>query len=312
MRNFRSSSFGNLEKKRNEYCIFVGELLMFRIPHLKITRIYYRLVVENIDRFSIFPEAGIRGAMGYYLYDEIKKDFGDPRQRENYIQLYRALLGPLPGERLPPDGPQPRSINLRFFDLPQEKDKMGLEVVFFGQSCLLSESLEQSLVALGEEGIGRWANRFYIDGVRPPVVTDIADIVVPEGDRAKLVFFSPTSFRHNREECKDWNLEMFSWNLLQRIELLCKAYGDMDGADWDFDGLLQDLLRVESQAKTIKTLRSRLSSRQNKRIDYSGFTGTVLLEHVSRDAFVLLSVGEALGVGKNTTFGGGRYVIERK
>ena len=137
---------------------------MFIIPHLQITRIYYRLVVENYKRFFRFPEAGIRGAMGYYLYDEITKDFADPIRREKFVQLYRALLGPLPNEKQPPEGPQPRSINLRFFALPQEHDKAGLEVTFFGLSSTLSDTLEKCLTALGEEGIGHDATRFYIDG----------------------------------------------------------------------------------------------------------------------------------------------------
>lgn len=66
---------------------------------------------------------------------------------------------------------------------------------------------------------------------------------------------------------------------------------------------------MESQAETSKTTRSRLSSRQNKRIDYSGFTGTVTLKIISETARALLSIGEMVGVGKNTTFGGGRYAI---
>lgn len=282
---------------------------MFAIPHLQITRIYYRLVVENYKRFFRFPEAGIRGALGYYLYDEITKDFANPVRRENFVLLYRALLGPLPGEKLSPEGPQPRSINLRFFALPQEQDKAGLEITFFGQSNALSKTLEQCLITLGEEGIGHDATRFYIDGMRPPTVTDIANIQVADRDSIKLIFFTPTSFRHYRKESKDWNLEMFSWNLLQRIELLCKAYGCIDEANWNFKELLQDLLTMESQAETTKTTRSRLSSRQNKRIDYSGFTGSVFLKHISENARAILSIGEIIGVGKNTTFGGGRYVI---
>ena len=282
---------------------------MFSIPHLQITRIYYRLVVEDYKRFFRFPEAGIRGALGYYLYDEITKDFASPAHRENCTHLYSALLGPLPGTPAPPEGPQPRSINLRFFALPQEYNKAGLEITFFGKSSALAKPLEKALTTLGEEGIGPDATRFYIDGMRPPTVTDIANIQVADGDSAKLVFFTPTTFRHYRKESKDWNLEMFSWNLLQRIELLCKAYGSIDGTDWNFDELLQDLLAMESQAATTKTTRSRLSSRQNKRIDYSGFTGTVTLKNISETARALLSIGEMVGVGKNPTFGGGRYAI---
>lgn len=282
---------------------------MLAIPHLQITRIYYRLVVENYKRFFRFPEAGIRGALGYYLYNEITKDFANPTHRNNCTILYKALLGPLPDTPPPPEGPQPRSINLRFFAIPHEHEKAGLEITFFGLSSTLANTLEKCLIGLGEEGIGRIPTRFYIDGMRPPMITNTSDIRIPDSDSIKLVFFTPTTFRHYRKEAKYWHLEMFSWNLLQRIELLCKAHGEMDDSNWNFEELLHEMLSIDSYAETIKANRSRLSSRQNKRIDYSGFTGTVFLEHVSENARTLLSIGEMLGVGKNTTFGGGRYII---
>lgn len=101
----------------------------FKIPHLFITRIYYRLVVENKPDFSRFPEAGVRGAMGYYLFDEIKKN-RRPEKTQGLINLYKALLGTLPGTSIPPEGPMPRSINIRFFDIPDNCDHMGLEITF--------------------------------------------------------------------------------------------------------------------------------------------------------------------------------------
>lgn len=281
---------------------------MFSIPHLDITRIYYRLAVQDIKRFSRFPEAGVRGAMGYFLYDEYKKSFGDLTRQEAFAELYRALLGPLPGEPLPAQGPQPRSINLRFFEIPQERNKSGLEITFFGDSAKLAGLLEESLVTLGDEGIGERANRFIIDGMRPPTKTDLADIRIPAQGSVRLQFYTPTSFRHNRKEVKDWDLEMFSWNLLQRIELLCSAYGDANG-EFPFDELLAQMLSMESAAQTRKLVRSRLSSRQNKRIDYSGFIGIVQLDNVPVEVSAVLAIGEVIGVGKNTTFGGGRYAI---
>lgn len=281
---------------------------MFSIPHLDITRIYYRLAVQDIKRFTRFPEAGVRGALGYFLYDEYKKSSDNSARQDSFAQLYRALLGPLPGEQLPAQGPQPRSINLRFFELPQERNKSGLEITFFGESAKLSKLLEQSLVILGEEGIGEKANRFYIDGMRPPTKTNLASIRIPTQNSVKLQFYTPTSFRHNRKELKDWDLEMFSWNLLQRIDLLCNAYGKSDGV-FPFEELLQQMLGMESTAQTCKVVRSRLSSRQQKRIDYSGFIGMVQLDNVPIDVSAVLAIGEIVGVGKNTTFGGGRYAI---
>ena len=40
------------------------------------------------------------------------------------------LLGTLPRTSIPPEGPMPRSINIRFFDIPDNCDHMGLEITF--------------------------------------------------------------------------------------------------------------------------------------------------------------------------------------
>lgn len=279
------------------------------LPHLCISRIYYRFVIENIRSFSRFPEAGIRGALGYYLYDEYKNSRNNPAQAQTLAKLYNALLGPLPGEPMPPEGPQPRSINIRFFPLPQEPQKMGFEITFFGESISLSKLLENALCILGEEGIGCHANRFYIDGILPARSFDLSEIQPHCMQSATLNFYSPTSFRLNRKELKSWNLEMFSKNLVQRIELLCKAYGQLDESDWNSESLVQELMQMDSHAEISIENRARLSTRQKKRLDYSGFTGQVHLEKISSKAAMLLSFGEATGVGKNTTFGGGRYSL---
>ena len=283
-----------------------GDKELFRIPHLIITRIYYRLVVENKPDFSRFPEAGVRGAMGYYLYDEIKKN-RRPEKTLGLINLYKALLGTLPGTNIPPEGPMPRSINIRFFDIPDNSDHMGLEITFFGDSKELHPLLQESLQILGEEGIGRRANRFYFDGMRPPQPLDIATLPPLAANSATLVFYSPTSFRLNRQESRSWNLEMFCNNLLQRAQLLCNNYGEC--TEWPQEELLQQMLSIKSTARTDINNRFRLSSRQKKRINCSGFTGQVHLENISPDAGRILSIGAQIGVGKNTTFGGGRYTI---
>ena len=126
---------------------------------------------------------------------------------------------------------------------------------------------------------------------------------------ATLVFYNPTSFRLNRKESRYWDLEMFCNNLLQRAELLCNNYGE--STEWPQEKLLQQMLAMTSTASTDISNRFRLSSRQKKRIDCSGLTGQVHLKNISPDAGRILSIGAQIGVGKNTTFGGGRYTISR-
>lgn len=73
-----------------------------QVPPIKIVRSRYLLTVENERKFSLFPEACIRGALGYLLFDWAKLYFdeGDFFKSELCIRLYEALVGPFPEKKL--------------------------------------------------------------------------------------------------------------------------------------------------------------------------------------------------------------------
>ena len=67
---------------------------------------------------------------------------------------------------------------------------------------------------------------------------------------------------------------------------------------------------LEYLSQTFVVSRKRFSSRQQRRIDYSGFQGEVYLKNVSLEVIEFLLYGEILAVGKNTSFGAGCYQLK--
>ena len=108
--------------------------------------------------------------------------------------------------------------------------------------------------------------------------------------------------------CVPVSTESFFRNLVQRLKQLSQFYGEELPPDWG-DTALKNVVRIVASCDTRVVQRARLSSRQNARLDYSGFTGTVVLRNVSADLFDLLRLGRLVGVGKNTVMGSGRYTI---
>lgn len=53
----------------------------------------------------------------------------------------------------------------------------------------------------------------------------------------------------------------------------------------------------------------RYSNRQKKHIKLSGFIGDVLFENVPSEFLWIIKLGEVIHIGKNTTFGNGKYKI---
>ena len=54
----------------------------------------------------------------------------------------------------------------------------------------------------------------------------------------------------------------------------------------------------------------RYSTRKNEKMILKGIKGQALLSELSEDIWQILIVGELIHIGKNTSFGFGRYVIQ--
>lgn len=144
-----------------------------------------------------------------------------------------------------------------------------------------------------------------------------------------LNFITPTRIVFNEKLISKLEFHIFIRNILRRISNLnffhCiteskstirNTINNINNNDNDNDNNINFNYYIE-KAYEVKTKNDvqwqsvdRYSNRQKKHIKISGFTGNVLFEKVPIEFLWIIKLGEFIHLGKNTTFGNGKYIIK--
>lgn len=180
---------------------------------------------------------------------------------------------------------------------------------------------------LGLSGIGRQEHKFKLDKVYNSKGQEIYDsstrtldikktrvrfkeIILPGGDsKATIKFITPAIIKYNDRITIDVEFHIIVRALLRRLSALsyfhCKK-----GLPLNFKEIIEkakEIRTVESDLKMVSL--SRYSTKQQKKIIYNGVMGTVTYEGDIRVFHKLLYIGQFSHIGKNVTFGFGKYEL---
>jgi len=98
-------------------------------------------------------------------------------------------------------------------------------------------------------------------------------------------------------------------SLLRRLGNLLQFHCSME-PDWDFRELIESAEGVRTNSAGLEwSDRERYSNRQQKRVPFGGMVGTMVCHGALAPFALPLVLGEYVHVGKNTTFGFGKYSI---
>ncbi len=136
-----------------------------------------------------------------------------------------------------------------------------------------------------------------------------------------LNFETPTRIVFDARPTSKLEFHIFIRNLLRRISNLyffyCKENDpndtgtvDREGEDIDFEYYIEKAYNVKISNDLQWTSHARYSNRQHKQMKLSGFIGKSVFLNTPPDFLWIIRLGELLHVGKNTTFGLGKYKIE--
>ena len=293
--------------------------MAMQVPTIKMVRSRYILTVDNEREFSFFPEACIRGALGYLLYDWANQCFekSNPFKAELCIRLYEALIGPFPNKQVEIREATPPKMGMLFITMDESQSgTFLLELTLFGDNDDLLHLFTAALKQLGDEGVGNEAVRYSVHSKIVSQVGLLSDFIVKNlndsaPQNAELLFCSPTMLKaYGGRLLNDWNQEAFARNLYNRIELLCNALNVPFDYTYSLSGFVEAFGLLECSCSTRLFSRIRYSSRQHQKINCSGFTGSVQIKNVPPAVMCMLQWGEQLAVGKNTIFGAGRYNLQ--
>jgi hypothetical protein len=185
-------------------------------------------------------------------------------------------------------------------------------------------------------GLGRGRGKFRLAEVRSVSLTGDRPIYSQEGklldgsghvigmeaiceylrgfpsDRIVLNFVTPTRITRLGELIAGggFQFEHLIRAVFRRGSMLASLFCNSEW-DLDYSSLLEKAGEVRADAIGHAMRRwERYSRRQDKRLTMSGFTGRVRLEGNLEEFLPFIKLGELIHVGKGTTFGMGKYVIQ--
>ena len=177
---------------------------------------------------------------------------------------------------------------------------------------------------LGNMGIGRGKGRYRLEKItcsgaviymaKDKVLgacTDVArftrsDSPVP---RLGIRFLTPTRIKFEERLAAEPEFHILIRNLLRRISSLSYFHCGKQ-LDLDFNGVIDRAGKVRQVRSAVEWVDwERYSSRQDTRMKLGGFVGEVEYEGDLQEFVPLLKAGEAVHIGKATSFGLGKYQI---
>lgn len=296
---------------------------------IPVTSITVALDLENDNPVSAFIGATFRGGFGYTLKSLV------------CITKQEACSGCIfisscPYAFLFETSPQPGSVRMnKYQSVPhpfamraiQDKHSLSVRLVLFGDAYQYIPHFIYTFNKLGTIGIGKnkvkyrvreavWGDRVIYPVGNNEVFTGITSGMItvspgrPQQGEIRLKFLTPLTVRKDGRELSHFDTYSFFTSLLRRITNLNAFYGIEKNTQVDPRGFIDGVKDLELRENLRRENLSRYSTRQEKRLDYSGLTGEVTLIGDIGTVLPLLRAGEITGVGKNTVFGSGVYEME--
>jgi len=220
-------------------------------------------------------------------------------------------------------------------------DTLAFDLILIGRAIPMMPYFLGSFLELGKIGLGRRRGKYVLEslyGVHPttgetdliyteggrvldwdgsvtyselvPIVEQLNEQVKSNGNRIRLEFITPTRLISAGKPTDSFSFSILMRSLLRRISSLCYFHC---GEAWEtnFAQLVNQAETVESQPISLRWADwKRYSFRQKDRIPMGGMVGCIEY-YGDIEVFLLhLLLGSWLHVGKATTFGNGKYVLQ--
>lgn len=208
-------------------------------------------------------------------------------------------------------------------------DYLDFSLLLFGKTIVYFNQYVQAFFALGTYGgLGKNHANFQIAKISNTAgesilkgndinmsaykVNTVADYVTARMKQLGnidaetfLVFDTPLTLKYQGEFLQEFQTEAI-WRAIRRRVYMLDCFEGKD-VEWFADDVceLPVMLHQETKAVGVK----RYSNRQNAKMTLRGIKGYAALELVSEEFLMWLLAGELIHIGKNTSFGFGRYHI---
>jgi hypothetical protein len=304
---------------------------------MQICRLEFTL--HSIDKYELAPFLGstIRGAFGNILKDTfcIESHSHCPRclqkNRCSYTFLFESGWYFATGDKPQSGAPQPYVFEPQFSNSNAAAEiKLGL--LLFGNAidywpvfiyCIEkagqrglgknrgSYTLQQARDVIGDRTLWSLGQDKYSDRPLTKSWDDYLKLGAELGDirRCQIEMVTPLRMKRDGHLHNQMDFSTLIKGIMRRWALLNKYYGD--GSKDDYTELINLASSVPSGTLNLHWQEmERYSRRQDQRMMLGGLRGTMECEGNLSPFLPWLLVGEDIHVGKNTTFGLGKYVLK--
>jgi len=217
---------------------------------------------------------------------------------------------------------------------PYEKQTFYKQGSLFSFHCIIVEKIIDyfpylivAFKTMGDQGIGIKPNRARFELIKIKnanrIIYDeksqmLKDYKKPvkiktsarNGNTITLEFISPVRVKSNGNLVEGLPFPLLIKILLRRISLLKKIYSEGENLNIDCEKLIEKSFSVEVVCSSLKWYDwQRYSTRQKIRMKLGGLVGKITYYGEIQEFLPYLKIGELIRVGKNTSFGLGKYVI---
>lgn len=205
-------------------------------------------------------------------------------------------------------------------------DTLEFQLLLFGKTIVYFSQFLQALYQLGAFGLGKEYSRYEIISITNTVGEDILkrqNICMEKyqvqtvwdyvsyrlgqnpGQEKMIRFRTPVTLKYQGKFQNVLSIEVVVPAILRRIYILDCFEGIKCGA-LSWQEAYPDVLDESSKLMTV----FRYSSTQDQKVPLRGIKGEMRMDNISSDLMWILLAGELIHIGKNTSFGFGRYRVK--
>jgi len=318
------------------------ESLVEQLSRAKLAR--YRFEIEAAEKLELpsYKGSTFRGAFGHAFKRVIcalrNKECEGCLLKDKCVYSY-VFFTPLPPgtERMRkyPYAPHPFVLEPplerdRFYE---KGEKLYFELVLIGKGIEYLPYFIYAFDELGQSGIGRKNGQFLLKAVYEVGVSDTSVRIYDSGAKTLadhdgrwsldeitsdvavdgvlgVTFLTPTRVKEGGEFASDVSFQLLVRSLLRRVSSLLYFHCNVD-LNLDFKEMIERAGSVETRQNRLNWHDwERYSNRQKTRMKMGGVLGSVQYEGDMTEFSPLIKLGEQVHVGKGTSFGLGKYMIE--
>lgn len=206
----------------------------------------------------------------------------------------------------------------------EEGDSLRFNLLLFGKNIVYFYEYLQAFTYLGMEGIGKNKSKFVVTSVHnttnkilfegsnvymenyhiQTVLEYVKYRLNMRKDENKLIFPVPLTIKYHGEFIDEFKIDAIVAAIIRRIHML-DCFENINNDPISLSGTLPEYISVDAR----KTYVERYSSTHDSKIRLYGIRGSMYIGEMDKELKMLLLAGELIHIGKNTSFGFGKYTL---